>query len=434
MLTIFKIIMPNKLKNIKSNLFVCLALLCLLVTSCTEPYALQTNSYEEAIVIEGTITNELKNQEIKVSRTFRFEENGPTAESGATVYITDNLGKQYDFEEKKGVYVSKIAFQAEPNKEYRLRVIAKDGESYTSRSETLTTVNAIESLSSNITTIDNEKGIQITANSFDPTGKSRYYRYEYEETYKIIAPKWVNIEAITTVFKNNKDEIGEIILQPRGAKEVRTCYSTKKSDKIILTNTNTISEDKVNYPIRFISSSNYIIMNRYSILVKQYIQNLAAYTYYQTLKELSGSESLLSQNQPGFFAGNIKSDNNPNRKVIGYFEVSSYSEKRMFFNFSDVFPKEQKPDYPYNCPGQLTEAQKKEYILQYCFYLPPISFTCKGLTVINKLSTKEFMYYDGYKNFGKIPFDGSINIEMYPIECGDCTSFSSNTKPPFWID
>jgi hypothetical protein len=427
--------MPTNKRNIKDkkgNILASLIVFLILTVSCTEPYALQTNSYEEAIVIEATITNELKNQEIKVSRTYRFEENGPTTESGATVYLTDNLGKQYDFAEKQGVYVSKIAFQAEPNKEYRLRVITKDGNSYTSRSETLTSQNEIESLTTNITTIDNEKGIQIIANSYDPNGKSRYYRYDYEETYKIIAPKWVNTEAITTVFKNNPSEIGQIILQPRGSKEVRTCYSTKKSDKIILTNTNNLTEDKVNFPVRFISSSDYIIMNRYSILVKQYVQNLAAYTYYQTLKELSGSESLLSQNQPGFFSGNIKSDDNPNKKVIGFFEVASYSEKRIFFNFSDVFPTEKIPNYPFKCPSPLNETIEKEYVFQYCFFPGPNK--CAGLTIINKLASKEYIYFGGYSQFGKIPFNGTVFIEMYPIQCGDCTSFSSNIKPLFWID
>jgi hypothetical protein len=423
-----------KIREIKRYAFFQMILFCLLTVSCTEPYALQTNAYEEAIVIEATMTNELKNQEIKVSRTYRFEENGPTFESGATVYLTDDLGNQYDFEEKDGKYVSKIIFQAAQDRAYRLRVITKDGESYTSRNETLTTANELGSLSTNVITKDNEKGIEIIANSFDPSGKSRYYRYEYDETYKIVAPKWVNTEAITTVFKNNPDEIGEIILQPRSPKEVRTCYSTKKSETILLTNTNNLSEDRVNFPIRFIKSSDYIIANRYSILVKQYIQNLAAYTYYQTLKEISGSESLLSQNQPGFFSGNIKSDDNPNNKVIGFFEVASYSEKRIFFNFSDVFPNEEIPKYPYNCPVVLTEDQKKEYVLKYCFKLPPIIVDCKGLTVINKLVAKEYIYYGGYNNFGKIPFDGGVFIEMYPIQCGDCTSFSSNIKPLFWID
>jgi hypothetical protein len=421
----------KKIKAIKSNLFVCLTLLCLLAISCTDPYALQTNSYEEAIVIEATITNQLKNQEIKVSRTFRFEENGPTFESGATVYITDDLGKQYDFEEKQGVYVSKIAFQAEPNKEYRLRVTTKDGESYTSRSETLTSVNEIQSLTTNVTTKENGKGVEIIANSFDPSKKSSYYRYEYEETYKIIAPKWVNVEAIPTIFTNHPTDYGQIKIQPRTT-EARICYSSKKSNSIILTNTNNLSEDRVNFPIRFIKSSDYIIMNRYSILVKQYVQNLAAHTYYQTLKEFSGSESLLSQNQPGFFSGNIKSDNNPNRKVIGYFEVSSYSEKRMFFNFSDIFPDDKIPDYPYDCNKNLTTGELTSSGLYYCF--DNKIRECKGQTAINYLVAKQKVYYSGWPYFGIVTPSITTTLVLFNIQCGDCTSFSSNLKPLFWID
>ena len=91
-----------------------------------------------------------------------------------------------------------------------------------------------------------------------------------------------------------------------------------------------------------------MIRNRYSILVKQYVQSLAAHTYYETLKEISDNGSILSQTQPGFFRGNISSVDNPREKVIGFFEVSSYSEKRIFFNFSDLFPKTPAPEYKRN--------------------------------------------------------------------------------------
>jgi hypothetical protein len=52
-------------------------------------------------------------------------------------------------------------------------------------------------------------------------------------------------------------------------------FHNKKSDKIILTSTNDLSEDRVIFPVRFIKDSDYTIANRYSILVKQYVQNLA---------------------------------------------------------------------------------------------------------------------------------------------------------------
>jgi len=89
-----------------------LLLLCLVVNSCTEPYSLETNTYEEALVVEATITNELKKQEITLTKTSRFEDKETKTESGANVFITDNAGNNYDFEEEDGKYVSTVEFQA----------------------------------------------------------------------------------------------------------------------------------------------------------------------------------------------------------------------------------------------------------------------------------------------------------------------------------
>jgi hypothetical protein len=401
------------------------------IVSCTTPYSYQTNSFEHAIVVEATLTNELKKQEIKLSRTYKFEEDGPIFETEADVYITDNLENQYSFEEVDQKYISTSEFQALPDRTYQLHIITKDGRSYSSTNEKLTTVNEIETITPVVTKKGADLGVEITVNSFDPTNTSKYYRYEYEETYKIIAPKWVSTEAIARFFPPGTGVDGDLTLKQRET-EAKTCFSTKKSDHTILTNTNNLSEDRVNFPLRFISSSDYIIMNRYSIFVKQYVQNFAAHTFYQTLKDISGSESILSQTQPGFFAGNIKSDDNPNEKVIGFFDVSSVSNKRIFFNFSDLFPAEPTPKYPYNCPD-ITADNEREYVFQYCFW-PPTDRTCLGYEILDNLIKRNSAYYDGWRLLGVVPSDGSVYIQMYPIQCGDCTSFSSNIKPTFWID
>ncbi|WP_264565406.1 DUF4249 domain-containing protein [Flavobacterium sp. N3904] len=400
------------MKVIKTHTFF-LLLICFFINSCTEPYALQTNSYEEAIVIEAIITNELKNQEIKISKTYKFEENGPTFETGAQVYITDDLGNQYDFEEKEGIYVSVIPFQAVPEREYRLSITTKEGKAYTSRNETLTPVNEIASITTNIAEKDKQSGVQITVNSFDPSEKAKFYRFEYEETYKIVAPKYNNLR----IFVVGPQEVDFKLRTV----DVKTCYTSKKSLDILLTSTNDLTEDRVTYPIRFIADNNPIIGQRYSILVRQYVQNLAAYTYFETLKKTAGSGSILSQNQPGFFYGNIKAMENANEKVIGFFEVSSVSEKRIFFNFYDIFPKEKlPPPYYYDCTEQ---------IFPFCFG----PFGCKGNELIDGLNHDGLTLVGG--DFGENPntqFDDIYTMVVSP--CGDCTIFSSTLKPLFWID
>ena len=188
---------------------------------------------------------------------------------------------------------------------------------------------------------------------------------------------------------------------------------------IILTSTNALSEDRVNFPVRFISNQNYIIMHRYSILVRQYIQNLEAYTFYKTLKDLSGTENILSQNQPGFFNGNLKSLDNPNEKVIGFFEVSSVSSKRIFFNYEDLFPNEPKPPY-------IDECEIRNWVL--CF--DSTNPDCKGFQLLSSIETNQLLYFDHY-----LYTNGIYKVyKMVPPPCGDCTSFSSNLIPSFWIN
>lgn len=382
---------------------------CWLMTACVEPYQLETRNFESALVIQATITNELKNQEIGLSKTYRFEENGPTFESGAEVYIMDNLGNNYPFEEQGEKYVSTTPFQAEAGKTYLLNILTADGKNYRSTPQNLTTTSLFESLTpSVVTNSDGVRGVQIGANSVDPTGNSKYYRYTYEETYKIIAPFW---SLTNLTYSASADDFEFLIRQG----ESKTCYSTVASNDIIQTTTNDLSEDRVsNFPVRFISDQNGIISHRYSILVKQYVQSLEAYTFYKTMKELSGSGSLLSQNQPGFFYGNIKRVENPNEKVIGFFEVVTVSEKRVFFNYAALFAGEPLPPYLYDC----------DFLDFDISILVPSPQKSPKDKLIIALATNELLYF---------ALNGTTYSMVFP-PCSDCTSFSSNVIPSFWED
>jgi hypothetical protein len=399
----------KKIFYIKSLLFL---LLAVVNVGCVEPYALQTNTFEEALVVEATITNEFKKQEVKISKTYRFEEDGPTFEAGATVFVTDNNGNQYEFEEQSDKYVSTTEFQAVSGREYQLNITTNDGKTYSSKTESLTTANQIESVNAAVATIDGVTGVQITVNNFDPTNTSKYYRYEYEETSKVTAPLWKPLKAV--VMPPNEEINHRFIELVQRETEARICYSLAKSNTLLLTSTNLQSEDRViDFPVRFISNQDYIIAERYSILVKQYVQNLESYTFYKTLSEISGTGSILSQNQPGFFYGNIRSIENPSEKVIGFFDVASVSTKRIFFNYHDHFPGAQYPPYLDECT---------EFEFAYCFDAPPAA--CDG-TRLNGLVTSNSLVY--------LLHSGITYTYIKPI-CGDCASFSSNVRPEFWID
>lgn len=370
--------------------------------SCVDPYHLESTNFEEAIVIEATITNELKRHEIKLSKTYRFEENGPTFQSGASVYISDDMGNSYDFEEENGKYISVLEFQAMSQRKYQLNITTSDGKSYISTPEMITTSIPINDVTATVGTKDGKRGVQLNVNSFDPTATSKYYRYEYEETYKIISPSWIGIN-----LNYYNPPIDEFYYTTRD-NDVKTCYSTALSDEIILKSTSEQSEDRVeNFEVRFISDQNYIISHRYSILVKQYVENLFAYNFYKTLQKLSSSESILSQTQPGFLSGNIKSTTDTNEKVIGFFDVASVSKKRIFFNYSDLFPGEPLPPFKIDCDPRIFDLN------------PQIN---PRADLIHEVNTGNLLYFN---------FEANIYY-MVPPPCGDCTSFSSNVIPSFW--
>lgn len=390
---------------------IALLFVALILASCVDPYQLESNTYEEALVIEATLTNQLKQQQVKITKTYKLEETMPSIVTNASVSVIDDGGNVYSFSPSNGVYLSNEPFQAEAGRKYKLR-IENGGKIYESTSEVLSQSLPIESVTTSVETKNGERGVQIKVNSFDASGNSKYYRFDYEETYQVIAPLWS--ENVATVVLDDTPGMSAndlIVLTPR-TYEARTCYSTVKSTNLNGTSTVGLSEDRIqDFPIRFIKVTDPIIKHRYSINVTQYVQGLAAYTFYETLAQLSAAgENIFSQNQPGFFYGNITSISNPDEKVIGYFEVAGVSEKRIFFNFEDVFPNDNPPPYFYPCE-----------IFEYnsTIFGPGDN---QGANLRSAILSGSGIFY-------------SSIFPMYSLVkpyCGDCTTFSSNVIPPFW--
>ena len=396
------------MKNRKLHL-IWLLVISFYINSCVEPFEIKSITYESALVIEATITNEYKYHEIILSRTFKIEENGVLAESNADVKIIDNLQNVYKFlEDSPGKYKSQVEFSAEANTSYQLLISTENGSTYSSNSIKLTSAVEIDEI--RVKKDDDDSGVSILITSFNPSGNANYYRYEYEETYKIVAPRWSS-EELKVVSETPPYEL-EIVDKTI---ENKICYNTEYSKGIIQTETSDFNEDRVsNFKVRHILRDNIIIAHRYSILVKQYVQSPEAYTFLKILNDLSNSESLFSQNQPGFVNGNIVSKNNPDEKVIGFFEVSSVTSKRMFFSHRDLgLSPPSYPEFAYDCT-----------------LIAPI--IGKDLIEFVKLSSWHYYYENDGMNKPIVPPGGPY--VMVRSECGDCTSVGSNIMPNFWIE
>jgi hypothetical protein len=406
-------------------------LISALLVSCTEEFVIETQTFESVLVVEATITNEFKQQGIKLSRTYALEGNTPLLENNATVVMEDNTGNTYNFNQNnEGIYVSDIEFKALPNVIYQLLITTDDGKMYTSNTQQLPPISQIEQLYGELVD-DPKRGIGIQVYLDNIASDANYYRYEYEETYKIVAPYHSAYEAIVTNF--HQVQIGPDIFSffdtefALRVQEEKTCFVTQNNSNIIQTSTNDLSDNIVSkLPIRFIREDDGIIRDRYSILVKQYTQSIEAYTFYNILNTLGNNESILSENQPGYIPSNIQSLSNPDERIAGYFEVASISQQRIFFNASDFnLPQ---PDYLYEC--DLIELDySRNFTCGPC--LPPNNKDHRS-EIYRLLTTFE----EENKNYSIIEVPPVIT-GLWTIvnpECGDCTSIGSNIQPDFWED
>ena len=378
---------------------------------CVDPFEPETVTFESALVVEATITDELGTQEVFLSRTFEFEAEGPQRERNANIRVTDDAGNSFDFQEvANGTYQSVVPFSAQAGRSYTLQIQTSDGRTYSSEALQVPEPLALEQVyAQRIINDDGNEGVGIFVDSFDPTGNSRNYRYAYEETYKIIAPRWTEFDLESTGIECGVDVIPKTV-------DDRICYNTEISTNLIITDTNGFAEDRVTaFMVRFINRNNFILTHRYSILVKQLVQSATAYEFFQTLNEFSGSETLFSQTQVGFLNGNVFSDVDSNEKVLGYFDVAAFSEQRIFFNWEDLFPGEDIPPF-----------------VNECNETAPLLISPGGARCV--LAPQVETGIVSYVNPNDPPIDPGGPYRVVPRVCGDCTELGEIAIPEFWTE
>ncbi len=397
-------------------LFIALFSILFFQIACTEPYEIESVSYEGVLVVESTITNEFKNQIVKLSKTSTLENPEILFENNASVTVFGDNGEIYNFSQdsETGFYVSNQQFSAQPNVSYTLNIKTQDGKNYNSSAATLpATVEMDDVYAERIEDLnDNKDGVQVLVNTEDVTGNAKYFRYEYEETYKIIAPHPSPYTAEIVNFDVG-DYTYDVIVTPREPEII--CYTTENSTGINQTTTTEFNENRVvRFPVRYLSKNDAKIQTRYSILVKQYVQSVEAYTFYKIVKELGSVESLLSQGQPGYVAGNMVSETNPEEKVLGFFEVSSMTSQRIYFNYEDFgLPK---PPYFVDCDLLVLDYRD-------------------NTSLDNDPNEREIIFtYLSYYNYQVVVYGQPYLYTLAKEECSVCTSFSSNVKPNFWED
>ena len=373
--------------------------LIMLVNSCIEPYDFETRDFESVLIVEGTVTDQLEQQKIRLSRSYRLDSDTIRHEDGAIIRVIAENGAVYNFlEDSLGIYSSEIEFQAIPNENYYLEILTQDGEEYVSEQERIIGNAEIESLSLEKLNVNDNEGVAVFSKAKLNDNKSGYLRYTYEETSKIVSPYVANERLVL-------NENGEVELQEEDY-EREICYRTEESIESVIVDTE-LSSDEIMTSVIFLDKANEKIFFRYSILVKQFVIGKEAYNFYETLQEVSGFSNVFSQSQPGFVYGNISPVNNSNNRVLGFFQVASVSSKRIFFNYTDFFSEDERRDLRTRCALSIPHRNELREIVE------------EGNFEYLRDTSPEL-------------WEMGMPYELVRKGCIDCTVRGTNIKPEFW--
>jgi len=391
-------------KNKMKRIIYILILIAITISNCTTPIIIPTTSANSnLLVVEGIINAGSDSTIITLSRTVLVSaKTTVNPETKATITVENATATVGTLTETvKGTYASK-GLNLDITKQYRLRIKTSNGKTYASDLATPKITPPIDSLGYNIT----GTGLQIYVNAHDATNNTRYYRYDYRETWQFHA-------AFQTGYISN----GTALLNRTPAQDIYSCFASDTTSNTILNSTAALSQDVVyQFPIVSVVSSAEKIEQKYSILVQQVALTKDAYTFWDNLKKNTEELGGIFDAQPSSIAGNIHNVNDATEPVIGYVSVGTVQKKRIYITRGQL-PRSWALLDPYGCmvdtalinPPKVPNAPPE--VRATLIVLPP----------------------QGYAIF---PFaDASMNIigYMYTVPiCADCTLRGTKTQPIFW--
>ncbi|QHT65542.1 DUF4249 domain-containing protein [Rhodocytophaga rosea] len=305
------------MKRTLHSFYICL-LFALCTASCIEPYNPPAIAEaENYLVVEGFINSGTEPSTFYLSRTrTQADTNNLIPEIGATVYVEGEQGDRYDFSEQNDGQYNSVPLNLTFNARYRLHIRTRTNKEYISDYVALKATPAIDTLTWAVM----NDGIQIYVDTHDPENDTRYYRWDYEETWQYNSAYYSNFEFVSkdSSMATREDQIF-------------ICYKSEKSSEILINSSVRLAQDVIyRNPIIFTPALSGKLTYKYSVLVKQYALSQDAFNYWQILQKNTESTGSIFDAQPSQLKGNITCVTNPEEPVIGFVTASTLQQKRLF--------------------------------------------------------------------------------------------------------
>jgi len=298
------------------------ALLVFSFLSCKEPYIPPNGSLEKPLLVVEANLEPAGTTSITLSRTTNL--NDPAVirtENNATVTVEGKDNTLFTLSSRgNGTYAGNLNLAL--NNEYRLR-IKNAGKEYLSDWVKTIFNPPLDSISWK----EEADGIHISVNTNDPTNTTKYFRWDYNETWEIRSRYFSEL-----IYVN-----GALRQRVLPAEDVSVCWKYSPSTEIFLANSARLQSGIISQvPIAFIPRGDEKLFVRYSIVTKQYAMEKDAYNFFEIMKKNTEDIGSFFGPLPSELKGNVHCVTNPDEPVIGFVTSSSVTQKRIFINSSEV--------------------------------------------------------------------------------------------------
>ncbi len=376
-------------------------LFILLLCGCKQryeaPVKLPVTGY---LVLEGIVDSGSDTTILKLSRTTKLDNRNIQSETNAIVTLHGQDNIVYALTESSAGEYRADHLNLSKNQQYRLEIKTTDGRKYQSDYVPIITNPPIDSIS----WLREKGGLQLYINTHNPQDNTRYYQWQYAETWEIHSQYFSSLkyhieqmpgEQIYSVEYRNP-------VTRNNDSSIYYCWQYNNSSNLQLGSSAKLSHDIINLPIVYIPKASRELSVLYSIDVNQYAWSRAGYEYLEIMKKNTEATGSVFDAQPSQLNGNIHNVDDQMEPVIGFFNISSLQEKRIFLHNIDF------PDWGYrtNC---------------YQIKIPNFSdeIKRKGIGLIPT--------YEG------LSFGGTImDFFASAADCVDCTLTGSNKRPAYW--
>lgn len=296
--------------------------------SCEEEFQPSIDSSNESlVVVDGMINNLPGPYTVKLSLSSKIENPKYVPLSGFLVFIIDDQGQSTGLAETfAGNYITTDPnFKGIPGRSYKISFQSPNGKTYESDFEKLNEPTAIESIELRWEITPDEdsfydiEGYRFYLNSSQAPTDTNYFMWQLISTFKYRAD-----------FKIYW--IWEGYLRPvENHDTLNICYKTDTLSEIFLLNTENLNPPIVSgLPLNYVTTQTRELMERYSLLVKQYSMSKESYKFWRIIKDQNTNLGNLFSKQPFQVKGNVYSVDDADEIVLGNFMVAGISEKRVF--------------------------------------------------------------------------------------------------------